>query len=297
MSIIFDEVTKRFGRVTALDALSFEIPAGRLTGILGPNGAGKSTTFRTALGLTRADEGQIEVFGLRVGRDGAEIVKQVGALLEGPGSHKALAARDNLRIAANELGRGHERIDDLLELVGLADTGRRKVAGFSKGMAQRLGVATALLGDPDILFLDEPLDGLDPSGQIAFKTQLREMVDTTGKTIVLSSHDLADVEQLADHLIVIDRGRLVVEGAKADLLSTQGRLRVEIDQAEEAARVLEIAGFEVRMSGRDLIVSSDDGASVSRQLATHGRYPSALVPVGDSLEDLFIRLTAPEPTS
>jgi ABC-2 type transport system ATP-binding protein len=297
MSITFDGVTKRFGNVIALDALSFEIPSGRLTGILGPNGAGKTTSFRIALGLTRADEGQIDIFGLRVGRDDAEIVKRVGALLEGPGSHKALTARDNLRIAAHELGRGHDQIDELLELVGLADSGRRKVAGFSRGMAQRLGVAAALLGDPDIMFLDEPLDGLDPAGQVAFKTQLREMVDSAGKTIVVSSHDLADIEQLADHVIVIDRGRLVVEGAKADLLSTKAWLRVEVDDAAGAAEVLRSAGFEVKMRGGALIVTSDDGASVTRQLAAHEQYLRALVPQRDSLEDLFLRLTRPEPES
>ena len=294
MSITFDRVTKRFGNVTALDGLSFEIPTGRLTGILGPNGAGKTTSFRCSLGLTGVTEGTIDILGLRVGPDTATIVKRVGALLEEAGNHRALTARDNMRIAADELGRGHQQIDDLLAMVGLDDTGRRKVGAFSKGMGQRLGVAKALLGDPEMLFLDEPLDGLDPAGQVAFKAQLRDMVDSDGRTIVISSHDLADVEQLADHVVVIDHGRLVVQGSTTDLLRDGHALRVDIADPEGAAAVLRSAGFDVTSVGAGLRVGTGDGEQVARALAAEGRYPRALVPQGDSLEELFLRLTGPE---
>ena len=195
-TITFKDVTKRFGPVMALNRLSLEVPGGCLTGFLGPNGAGKTTSFRVALGLTRANHGEIDIFGMRVGRDGPAIAKRVGAVVEDPGLHDALTARDNLRVAALELGRGNDQADELLELVGLTENASRKVGGFSKGMRQRLGVAVALVGDPDILLLDEPLDGLDPAGQVSFKAQLRRMVNEGGKTIVVSSHDLADIEQL-----------------------------------------------------------------------------------------------------
>jgi ABC-2 type transport system ATP-binding protein len=292
-TISFHDVTKRFGAVTALDHLSFEIPAGRLTGFLGPNGAGKTTSFRTALGLTRMNSGVIDILGMRVGRDDAKIVKRVGAVVEDPGLHGALTARDNLRVAARELGRGEEHVDELLELVGLTENAKRKVAGFSKGMRQRLGVAAALVGDPEVLLLDEPLDGLDPAGQVAFKEELRRMVDAGGKTIVVSSHDLADIEQLADHVVVIDRGRLIVQGSKAELLTGQDRIRVEVERHDDAAEALRDDGLVVGVGDGFLVVESADGARVARVLAGSGLYPSALIPQRASLEDVFLSLTKP----
>jgi ABC-2 type transport system ATP-binding protein len=292
-TITFKDVTKRFGPVMALNHLSFEIPGGRLTGFLGPNGAGKTTSFRIGLGLTRANQGEIDVFGMRVGRDGPAISKRVGAVVEDPGLHDALTARDNLRVAAYELGRGLDGVDALLDLVGLTENGSRKVGGFSKGMRQRLGVAAALIGDPDILFLDEPLDGLDPAGQVAFKAQLRQMVDVGGKTIVVSSHDLADIEELADHVIVINQGSLVVQGAKDDLLAGRARTAVSIDRPEEATQVLRDAGFDVDLENSMLVIDTGDGAHVSRLLAGAGLYPAALVPQRATLEDVFLELTDP----
>lgn len=292
-TITFTEVSKRFGPVMALNRLSFEIPGGRLTGFLGPNGAGKTTSFRVALGLTGANHGEIDIFGMKVGRDGPAIAKRVGAVVEDPGLHDALTAQDNLRVAAYELGRGIDQVEELLDLVGLTGNASRKVGGFSKGMRQRLGVAAALVGDPDILFLDEPLDGLDPAGQVAFKAQLRRMVDVGGKTIVVSSHDLADIEQLADHVIVINDGSLVVQGRKADLLTGQDRIVVEIDRPDEAGQVLLAAGLEVDRDGFSLVVETGDGAHVARVLADGGLYPGALVPQRASLEDVFLELTDP----
>jgi ABC-2 type transport system ATP-binding protein len=175
----------------------------------------------------------------------------------------------------------------------LTDNASRKVGGFSKGMRQRLGVAAALVGDPDILFLDEPLDGLDPAGQVAFKAQLRRMVDVGGKTIVVSSHDLADIEQLADHVIVVNNGSLVVQGPKADLLTGRDRMVVEIDRPDEAAEVLQTGGLEVGRDGYSLIVETGDGARVARLLADRGLYPGALVPQRATLEDVFLELTDP----
>jgi len=175
-------------------------------------------------------------------------------------------------------------------MVGLgADIGR-KVGGYSKGMRQRLALAAALLGDPELLLLDEPLDGLDPAGQATFKAHLRRLVDE-GRTVVVSSHDLADVEQLADHVVVIDRGRLVADGALAEVLGTEGGFRVVVGEPERAVEVLAAAGLAARVADGAVLVETGDGADVSRILAAAGLHPSALVPRRSTLEQVFLDLT------
>ena len=291
-AVVLRDVSKRYGRTTALSGLTVSFPAGALSGFLGPNGAGKTTTFRAILGLTRPDEGTIEVLGMRVGPDTARIVPQVGAIVEEPGLHAALSGLDNLRVAAHTLGSGHERIEELVDMVGLAGDIGRKVSGYSKGMRQRLAFAVALLGDPDLLLLDEPLDGLDPAGQATFRDWLRRLVARDGKTVVVSSHVLADIEQLADHVAVIDHGRLVVAGPLGDVLRRKGELRVEVDDEERALGVLAAAGLSARRRDGGIVAETDDGAAVSRLLAGEGLYPSALVPLRSSLEEVFLDLTA-----
>jgi ABC-2 type transport system ATP-binding protein len=289
--IEFSGVSKRFGKVQALDRLSFSMPAGQLTGFLGPNGAGKSTSFRALLGITRIDQGTITALGHQIGSDTAALVKRVGAIIEDPGHHKALTGRDNMRVAAATLGRGEDRIGALLTQVGMADHADRKVSGYSKGMRQRLGLAAALLGDPDLLILDEPLDGLDPAGQVAFKATLRNLVDEHGKTVVVSSHDLRDVEELADHVVVIDQGSLVTQGPTDALIDANPRIRVRISDPAAAAEILAGAGYEVGRDQDALVVSSTDGAAIVQVLAEHGLYPSAVVPEQTSLERVFLNLT------
>ena len=289
--IEFAEVSKSFGKVQALDQLSFSMPAGRLTGFLGPNGAGKSTSFRALLGITRIDQGRISALGHDIGSDTAAFVKRVGAIVEDPGHHKALSGRDNMRVAAATLGRGEDHIDELLTLVGMADSAGRKVSGYSKGMRQRLGLAAALLGDPDLLVLDEPLDGLDPAGQVALKATLRNLVDEHGKTVVVSSHDLRDVEELADHVVVIEQGAFVTQGSTEELLDTDPQTRIEIADPPAAAEILVAGGFEVSRSDESLIVASTDGAAIVQLLADRGHYPSAVIPEQTSLERVFLNLT------
>jgi ABC-2 type transport system ATP-binding protein len=278
----------------ALDHLSFEFPEGRLTGFLGPNGAGKTTTFRVCLGLTRPQEGRVEVLGLQVGPDTPRIVKRVGAVVEEPGLHKTLDAIDNLRVAAMILGRGSGEIPALLEFVDLTRDARRKVETYSKGMRQRLALAMAMLGDPDVLFLDEPLDGLDPAGQVVFRDRLRALVDEHAKTVVVSSHDMSDVEQLADHVVVISRGKLVASGPLAEVLGTSDSFRVAVADPDRARTVLTAAGIENAVDGGGLLARASDGAIISRALAGAGIYPSALVPQAASLEQVFLELTAGE---
>ena len=289
-AIVVDGLHKRYKRTVALDGLSFEVPGGALTGFLGPNGAGKTTTFRSLLGLTRPDAGRMEILGMKVGPDTPAIVKRLGAVVEEPGLVKGLNGRDNLRVAALTLGRGAERINEMLEFVGLTDVAGRRVDGYSKGMRQRLALGAALLGDPDLLFLDEPLDGLDPAGQAQIKLKLRELAGQ-GKTVVVSSHNLSDVETLADHVIVINRGKLVASGGLEALLGRKG-FRVVAEPLAEAGRVLTQAGLQNRLMDGGLLVEADDGAAISRILATAGLYPSELVGQSASLESVFLELTS-----
>ena len=285
-------VHKSYGRVVALDDLSLQFPAGVLTGFLGPNGAGKTTTFRAILGLTRPQQGRIEVLGQSVGTDLSRLVKRIGAVVEEPGLHRTLDAVENLRVAALTLGRGGERIDELIEFVGLAGDEHRPVSGFSKGMRQRLALATALLGDPEILILDEPLDGLDPAGQVTLKATLRALVDDLEKTVVVSSHDLADVESLADHVIVLDRGKLVTAGSLRDLLGEGDRHRVTVDDPHRAVEVLTAAGLEARVDEDTILVTGTGGSAISRILAEAGIFPEELRSARTTLERLFLDITA-----
>ena len=284
-------VRKTYGDVVALEDVTLEFPSGKLTGFLGPNGAGKTTTFRAILGLTRPEQGRIEVLGTPISTDLPRLVKRIGAVVEEPGLHRTLDAFDNMRVAAFTLGAGHDRIDELLAFVGLATDSHRPVSGFSKGMRQRLALAIALLGDPEILVLDEPLDGLDPAGQVTLKATLRALVDDRSKTVVVSSHDLADVESLADHVVVLSRGRTVTEGALEDLLGSGDRHRVRVDDPDRAAHVLRSAGFETQRDGEDVLVEGAAGRDVSRILAGAGLYPDSLMSARTTLERLFLDVT------
>lgn len=281
---------KRYGPTHALRGLDFEIPGGQLTGFLGPNGAGKTTTFRAILGLTQPNEGDIEIFGRPVPAGLPDIVKRIGVIVEEPGLIKALSGRVNLRVAADTLGFGHERIEEMLEFVGLSDDAHRKASEYSKGMRQRLALAAAMLGDPELLILDEPLDGLDPAGQKAFRARLRALVDE-GKSVVVSSHDLADIEALADYVVVISEGRLVSQGPLEGLLG-DGRIRVVVADEAAAVRVLAAAGMDARADELGLVVEANDGTAVVKALATMGIYPSEVRPARDTLESVFLGITA-----
>jgi ABC-2 type transport system ATP-binding protein len=292
-AIIVSDLAKRYGSTVALDGLSFRMPAGQLTGFLGPNGAGKTTTFRSLLGLTRPDSGSMEVLGMRVGPDTPRIVRRVGAIVDEPGLLKALSGRDNLIVAAHTLEGGHERIDSLLEFVGLENDADRKIDGYSKGMRQRLALAASLLSDPDLVILDEPLDGLDPGGQVQVRAKLRQLVEENGKTVVVSSHNLGDIEQLADHVVVINRGKLVSEGTLTSLLgdNTTKSYWVKVAEPARAVEVLAAAGFDVAVGPDGLNVSSDEGELIARTLARADIYPSELASSRTRLEEVFLRLT------
>jgi ABC-2 type transport system ATP-binding protein len=205
-----------------VDDLSFDVPAGQVTGFLGPNGAGKTTTLRMMLGLVRPTTGQALIGGRRYD-ELAQPRRTVGAVLEATGFHPGRRGRDHLRIAAQVAGLPGTRVDQVLDQVGLVDAGHRRVRGYSLGMRQRLGLATALLGDPRVLILDEPANGLDPAGMAWLRDLLRQLA-RDGRTVIVSSHVLSEVAQTVDHVVIVHEGRLRFDGPLAELADTAGSL-------------------------------------------------------------------------
>ena len=291
-AIKIEGLVKRYKSTTALDGFDCVVPSGAITGLLGPNGAGKTTLFRSLLGLTRTDAGSIVVLGQEIPRGLVEVTKKIGAIIEEPGLIRALTGRVNLQVAADQLGFGHDRIDEMLEFVGLQADAGRKIDEYSKGMRQRLALGAALIGDPQLLLLDEPLDGLDPAGQMAFRARLRDIADS-GQTVVVSSHDLADIEALADYVVVLNHGKLVTEGPLEEMLSG-GATRVVTDGAAAAMEALSAAGMGVRQDGSGLMVEENDGSRVVRVLAAAGIYPKEVRPARSTLESVFLGMTGEE---
>ena len=295
---------KRYGTRVALAGLDLSVPSGVVYGFLGPNGAGKTTTMRLLTGLIHHDAGTIEVLGRPFGRGDRRRLFEVGALIETPSFYPYLSGRENLRsLAATGARTSNQRVEELLELVGLRDRARDKVQGYSLGMKQRLGIAAALLSDPRLLLLDEPANGLDPAGIVAMRETLRHLA-STGKTVFISSHVLGEVQQLADVVGIIAAGKLVREGPIDQLLEGEGvvRVRVAASEIDAATRVLnglaEPAGVApVAGEGGWLSIRIEPGraSDVNRALVLAGVYASGLE-TGSDLESLFLSLTAGAPT-
>lgn len=289
---------KSYGKRLALDGLDLSVPAGVVYGFLGPNGAGKTTTMRLLTGLLHPDAGTIELLGKPFRRGDRRRLFEVGALVESPSFYPYLNGRQNLRALASAgatVPAG--RVEELLELVGLHDRARDKVAGYSLGMKQRLGIAGALLSDPKLLLLDEPANGLDPAGIVAMRETLRRLA-ASGKTVFVSSHLLAEVQVLADVVGIIAAGKLVREGTLDTLLNDQGvvRVRVAPDQVDAARAALEPMAAVERTGPPDgdpwLTVHLEPAraAEVNRRLAEQGIFASGLES-GTDLELLFLELT------
>jgi ABC-2 type transport system ATP-binding protein len=299
------ELHKRYGSRVALAGLDLSVPSGVVYGFLGPNGAGKTTTMRLLTGLIHPDAGTIELLGRPFGRGDRKRLFDVGALIESPSFYPYLSGRENLRgLAATGAPTSKGRIEELLELVGLRDRARDKVQTYSLGMKQRLGIAAALLSDPQLLLLDEPANGLDPAGIVAMRTTLRHLA-STGKTVFVSSHVLGEVQQLADVIGIIAAGRLVREGPIEELLLGEGvvRVRVTPEQLAPARDVLaalvppgDIANVEGEDGWLSVRIEPGRATDVNRTLATAGIYASGLE-TGNDLESLFLELTAGEPTA
>jgi ABC-2 type transport system ATP-binding protein len=249
-------LTKRFGPVLAIDDLSFQVAPGRVTGFLGPNGAGKTTTLRSLLGLVRPTAGQVLIGGRRY-TDLPDPLRTVGAALEATGFHPGRTARDHLRVQAVSAGLPSERVGQVLSLTSLEDAARRRVGGFSLGMRQRLALATALLGDPPVLLLDEPANGLDPEGIVWLRGFLRFLADQ-GRTVLVSSHVLSEVQQTVDDVVIIAQGRLIRQATLADLDDT-GAVLARTPSPGDLLRALATEGLpasidragRVRCPGRD----------------------------------------------
>ena len=275
----------------AVDRLDFEVDPGTVTGFLGPNGAGKTTTLRMLLGLVAPTSGAATIDG-RPYRQLADPAQRVGAVLEQSGFHPGRSARDHLRVLATAAGLAPARIDEVLEQTGLAAAARRRVGGFSLGMRQRLGLAAALLGDPDVLVLDEPANGLDPEGVHWLRGLVRGLADQ-GRTVLVSSHLLAEVDQTVDQVVIIDRGRLGDQATLAALTAGADRtVRVRTAQPEALRGLLVARGATVTLDGPEqLLVGGVTAEQVGQAAAASGVVLHEMRFERSNLEDVFLELT------
>jgi ABC-2 type transport system ATP-binding protein len=286
------EVTKRYGSTVAVDRLSFEVREGEVTGFLGPNGAGKSTTMRMMVGLDLPTSGQVTIDGRRYA-DLRFPLRHVGALLEARAIHPGRSARNHLRWLADSNRIDRRRVDEVLELVGLASVADRRSGGFSLGMGQRLGIATALLGDPATLLLDEPVNGLDPEGIQWIRGLLRSLA-AEGRSVLVSSHLMSEMALTADRLIVVGKGRLIAEGTVDEVVqsSSIGYVRVETAEPQTLQRLLGEAGASVDAEpDGTLIVTGIRARDVGIVAGNAGITLYELSPRHASLEEAFMELT------
>jgi ABC-2 type transport system ATP-binding protein len=289
--ITIDGLTKRFGPVTAVDDLSFEVDQGTVVGFLGPNGAGKTTTLRTLLGLVTPTAGTARIDG-KPYRELADPIRHVGAVLEAASFHPGRSARNHLRVVATAAGLPPTRADETLAQVGLTTAARRRVGGFSLGMRQRLGLATALLGDPQVLILDEPANGLDPEGVHWLRGLLRQLADQ-GRTVLVSSHVLAEVAQTVDQVVIIAGGRLVTQSTLAALTARTDQLvRVRTPQADTLRSLLAARGIQANPDGADqLLATGTTTEAVGQMAAAAGVVIYEMGAERSNLEDVFLQLT------
>ncbi|HZD72734.1 MAG TPA: ATP-binding cassette domain-containing protein [Actinomycetota bacterium] len=292
MTIHAEGLTKRYGPTLAVDGLTFEVLPGRVTGFLGPNGAGKSTTMRLVLGLDAPSAGTVTVGGVAYARLRRPLF-EVGATLESAAVHPGRSAYAHLLALAQSNAIPRRRVDEVLGLVGLEAVAGRPAGTFSLGMTQRLGVAAALLGDPGVLLLDEPVNGLDPEGVVWIRTLLRGLA-AEGRTVFVSSHLMSEMAQTAEHVIVIGRGRLIADTSVAELIrrGSGGQVRVRSPHHERLAELLQAEGATVQTAGDGvLLVRGTDTAAVGELAARHGIALHELVAQQVSLEEAFMDLT------
>jgi ABC-2 type transport system ATP-binding protein len=291
-----EHLTKRFRKTVAVDDLSFKVREGAITGFLGPNGAGKTTTLRIILGLVRPTSGRATVKAQPY-RQLRDPVRQVGSVLEASSFHPGRSGRDHLRVVAAAAGIEQSRVETVLGLVQLTEDGARRVGGYSLGMRQRLSLAAALLGDPGVLVLDEPANGLDPQGIHWLRDLLRALA-AEGRTILISSHVLPEIEQIADEVVIVHRGKLVEQASTGELAARiTGGIRVRSPQADRLRTLLEEAGAEVTSAEEDLIVVGDGSAErIGEIAAANGIVLHELAVQKATLEEAFLELTGHETT-
>jgi len=289
-----ENLSKRFGKTQAVAGLSFRVEPGTITGFLGPNGAGKSTTLRSVLGLVHPDSGSAVVLGVPY-RQLDRPLHRVGAVLEASEVHPGRTGRNHLRVLATAAGLPLSRVDEVLSLVELTAGAKRRVKGYSLGMRQRLGLAAAMLGDPEVLVLDEPANGLDPAG-IRWLRDLLRALAAEGRTILVSSHVLAEVGQTVDRVVIIHRGRLIQQASIAEVLAgAQGATRVRTPDAARLRELLAAEGAEVNEADGVLLVDLPPERA-GEIAAQHGVVLHELTVERATLEEVFLELTGGETT-
>ncbi|HEX8917338.1 MAG TPA: ABC transporter ATP-binding protein [Chloroflexota bacterium] len=291
-------LTKRYGEILAVDGLNLRVERGEIFGFLGPNGAGKTTTMRMMLGLIRPTAGSARLLGMDVETNLPAILERTGSIIENPTFYPYLSGRDNLRAAARLSGIAETGIPGILDLMDLTGAADRKFKTYSLGMKQRLAVGAALLHQPDLLILDEPANGLDPAGIVEMRALMRRLKNE-GHTVLISSHVLHEIEQICDRIVILNRGRIVVQGRVGDLLGSRDAIELRISQPEEARRVL--AGVpwvrDVSAEGDDILIVAaplDRAAEVNALLARHELFASGIRPRERSLEQYFLDVTGDE---
>jgi ABC-2 type transport system ATP-binding protein len=291
--IAVEDLRKRYGKTQAVDGLSFTVEPGRVVGFLGPNGAGKTTTLRILLGLVHANSGQATIHG----KNYAQLERpfcQVGAVLEASGFHPGRKARNHLRVLARAGYAPEKRVDEVLVKVGLEGAAKKRVGGYSLGMRQRLALASALLGNPGVLILDEPANGLDPEGIRWLRDLLRSLA-AEGRAVLISSHVLAEVEQTVDEVVIINKGKFVAHGSVEELTrGAEKRVRVSTPQLATLKKRLVEAGIKAGEDGDALIVTGATSAQVGEIAAKSSLVLHELTPLATQLEDVFFDLTSEE---
>lgn len=294
--ISVEGLTKRFGATVAIDDLSFEVQAGRVTGFLGPNGSGKSTTMRCMVDLDRPQTGLVRFAGRRY-REFADPLRSIGVLLDASYIHPGRSARHHLEWLAMSNHLERTRVDEVLELVGLTEVAQRRVKTFSLGMKQRLGLAATMLGDPEVIILDEPANGLDPEGIRWMRDMLRYLAGQ-GRAVLVSSHQLSEIALMAEDLVVIGRGRLIAQEPAPEFIArhTTTRVRVRSPQIDDLANSMRAQGAEVASLGEtpsidQVLVTGLTMTEIGELAHRHGAVLYELAAVTDSLEDAFLAVT------
>jgi ABC-2 type transport system ATP-binding protein len=295
-TITTEQLTRRFGDVTAVEGLALQVPRGSVYGFLGPNGAGKTTTIRMLLGLIRPDDGEVHIFGQSLRENRLPILRQVGALVESPSLYDHLTGRENLALKRKLTGGRSNDIDRALTVVRLAEAADRRVHTYSLGMKQRLALALALMGNPRLLILDEPTNGLDPAGIHEMRDLICRLPEEQGITVFLSSHLLSEVEQVATHIGIINQGHLLFQGPPEALhAQVDHHLTLEVDQPQRAKHVLQQAGWSIKRNGNHQMVISVNGhsdvAMLNAQLVHNGVNVYHLYMERPTLESMFLALT------
>nr|WP_319373892.1 ABC transporter ATP-binding protein [uncultured Methanobacterium sp.] len=290
-------LTKNYGDFNAVNDLEIKVPAGKVYGFLGRNGSGKTTTIRMIMGLIRPDNGNVKIFGRKIGRNRSQYLADIGAIIETPGFYPNLPAYENLEITAKMFKAPEERINEALETVGLKGypgINNKKVGKFSLGMKQRLGIANALVHSPRILILDEPTNGLDPAGIIEMRKLIRHLSQSMGITILVSSHLLLEVQQIADYIGIIDQGKLIQEGS-IDIVNAneQSFLALETDKLQKTGQLLKSLGFDYEKidTGFKIFCNREENVIINKKLVDNQINVYNLESVSKTLEERFLGIT------